>query len=229
MSKGKALSPDAARVQAAPQSSHRGRTERQAKLNTILSDIHQGSFPGPPQLLVPVGPRRSPLGAEVPRFFKTRSASAVSRCGNTSPPNQHHVIKKEESVIDPLWLPSFLFASLTFPLSLPKGSGEGRADGCSLELSIQRQAGLGPPRRPARPLLLGRVGTEGCFPAFLPTPILNTPFLPPLPGPPSPSWPRKHRGPAFFQHPLPCWFGVLPRAPDEYSAFVIASSRLVFI
>lgn len=57
MSKGKVLSfPDAAREQAAPQRSHRGRTEHQAELKAISSLTSSWALPGAQQLFVLVWP-----------------------------------------------------------------------------------------------------------------------------------------------------------------------------
>lgn len=67
MSKGEALSsPDAAREQAAPQRSHRGRTAYQAELKAISPLTSDRALPGARPLLVVAGPH---CGAAVPHLF----------------------------------------------------------------------------------------------------------------------------------------------------------------
>lgn len=131
----------------------------------------------------------------------------------------------------------FPFSPLRLPLSLslslslsPEAPAEGRIDGRSFRLSIKRRTGLG--RAPPATSCPGRVGTEGC--AVLPPsshPFAPRPFHLPLLGPPTPTG-ISHTELWAFPWPapppsLPVWS--LSKGPREYSAFVIASSHLLFL
>lgn len=173
--------------------------------------------------------------------YFTFCASAVSRCGNSRQPREQLSRKwKSERVSQSLLHPPFSLSllflsspsvSLSHFLSLsPEALAAECTDGCSLKLSIKRRMRLGrAPRAPATSCPW-RSGLRAAL-SWLPSHTHFHHSLFTFTSRPSPSklvfqtpWPG-----LSWRPPLPSQFGAPPRAPDEYSAFVIASSHLLFI